>query len=72
MAVQLLHSFFPTADDVLRADLPRLGGVLLIHLNSWKETGKVYQVPGGFNRQYCLDMMEGPNRGFGLSSAAGI
>jgi hypothetical protein len=27
--------------------------------------GKVYQLPGGFNSQYCLDMMEGRTAGLG-------
>jgi hypothetical protein len=36
-----------------------------MHLNSWKEVGKVYQLPAGFNRQYCRDMMEGRIVGLG-------
>lgn len=45
MAVRLLTSFFPTADELLSADLPRLGEVLLVHLKSYEgEAGNsVYQ-----------------------------
>ena len=32
MAVRDLTFFFPNADELLAADLPRLGEVLLLHL----------------------------------------
>lgn len=65
MPIQFLSSFLPTADDVLRADLPRLGRILLIVLDSWKEVGKVYQPNGGINRGYYIAMMEGRIVGLG-------
>jgi len=63
MAFRPLKSFFPTADELLAADLPRLGEILLVHLNSYE--GKVKQ-NGRLNRGYLLGMLE--NRSMGLGS----
>ena len=65
MAVQSLKSFFPTAQDVLDADLPRRGGVLLTHLKSYEGAGTVYQYNGGINREYFFAIMERRNVGLG-------
>jgi hypothetical protein len=66
MAVQSLKSFFPTADDVLDADLPRRAGVLLIHLKSYEgQSPAVYQPVGGINRDYFFAAMERRNVGMG-------
>ena len=62
MAFRPLNSFFPTADDLLSAELPRLGEALLVHLNSYegqvKQHGKLY-------RGYLLGMLENQNQGLG-------
>jgi hypothetical protein len=46
MAVRALKSFFPTADELLAADISDLGEVLLVHLNSYegrvKQHGRLY------------------------------
>jgi predicted nucleotide-binding protein len=65
MAVRDLTFFFPTADKLLAADLPRLGEVLLLHLYSWKDQGKVWQPVGGLNRAYFVQVMEGREQGLG-------
>ncbi len=61
MAFRSLKSFFPTADELLAADLPHLGQILLVHLNSYegqvKQNGRLYQ-------GYLLAMLE--NRSVGL------
>src|SRR5690242_15238778 len=58
-------SFFPTANDVLSADLPRRGRVLLILLKSHEGGGGVHQPIGGFNRDYFFANMDGENRYLG-------
>src|SRR6185437_7693414 len=71
MPIQSLSSFLPTADDVLRAELPRLSRILLIVLDSWKDVGKVYQRNGGINRGYYIAMMEGRMIGLGPPPQSG-
>lgn len=63
MALRPLKSFFSNADELLRQDLPTLGGVLLIHLQSYKGLNTVYQ-HAGLNRMYFRAMLE--NRSVGL------
>ena len=62
MAVRPLRSFFPTAEELLAADLPELGETLLMHLNSYqdrvKQHGRLYQ-------GYLLAMLENRNVGLG-------
>jgi hypothetical protein len=62
MAVRPLRSFFPTADELLAADLPELGETLLMHLHSYedrvKQHGRLYQ-------GYLLAMLENRNVGLG-------
>jgi hypothetical protein len=65
MTVQDLTSFLPAAEDVLACELPKLGEILLLHLNSWKDQGKVWQPGGGLNRLYFVQAMEGTERGLG-------
>lgn len=65
MALRPLKSFLPTADDVVKCDLPMLGGILLVHLKSYEGLGTVYQHNGGINREYCFAMMEHINMGLG-------
>jgi len=65
MPVRDLSSFLPTAEDVLACDLPKLGEILLVHLNSWKGQGKVWQPVGGLNRLYFVQVMDGTERGSG-------
>ncbi len=62
MAVRPLKSFFPTADELLATDLPRLGEVLLVHLNSHENRVKQH---GGLNRGYFRAMLENRNVGLG-------
>jgi hypothetical protein len=63
MAFRPLKSFFPTADELLRQDLPALGTVLLTHLKSYEGGNTVYQ-HAGVNRGYFRAMLE--NRPIGL------
>jgi hypothetical protein len=65
MPVRDLTSFLSTAEDVLACDLPKLGEILLLHLNSWKDQGKVWQPVSGLNRLYFVQVMEGTERGLG-------
>lgn len=65
MPVQDLTSFLPAAEDVLACELPKLGEILLLHLNSWKDQGKVWQSVSGLNRLYFVQVMEGTERGLG-------
>jgi hypothetical protein len=62
MSFRPLKSFLPTADEVLRLDLPKLGEILLVHVNSYE--GQVKQ-RGLFNRGYLLAMLENRNVGLG-------
>ncbi len=62
MAVRPLKSFFPTADELLAADLPRVGEALLVHLNSYQDRVKQF---GGINRGYLRAMLENRNVGLG-------
>jgi hypothetical protein len=62
MAFRPFKSFFPTADELLAAELPRLGEILLVHLNSYE--GKVKQ-DGRLNRGNLLAMLENRNVGLG-------
>src|SRR5262249_46038310 len=62
MAFRPLNSLFPSADDILSADLPRLGEALLAHLNSYE--GQVKQ-HGKLNRGYLLGMLENQSQGLG-------
>lgn len=68
MPVRDLKSFLPTAEELLALDLPQLGEILLIHLNSWKGEGKVWQPIGGLNRLYFVAVMEGTEQGLGLGA----
>lgn len=63
MAFRPLKSFFTTADELLRQDLPTLGRVLLVHLKSYEGLHTVYQ-HAGLNRGYFRAMLE--NRSVGL------
>jgi len=65
MAFRPLKFFLPTADAVLALDLPRLGEILLVHLNSYE--GRVKQ-NGLLNRHYLLVMLENRNVGLGTAS----
>lgn len=62
MALRSLKSFFPTADELLAADLPRLGEVLLVHVDSY--TDRVKQ-QGKINPEYLRAMLENRNVGLG-------
>ncbi len=64
MGLRPLKSFFPTADELLRQDLPTLGGILLTHLKSYEGLHTVYQY-GGLNRAYFRAMLENRNVGLG-------
>lgn len=64
MALRPLKSFFPTADELLRQELPTLGEVLLTHLKSYKGLNTVYQ-HAGLNRRYFRAMLENRNAGLG-------
>ena len=50
------------ADELLAADLPKLGEILLVHLNSYED--RVKQT-GMLNRAYLLAMLESRNIGLG-------
>lgn len=63
MSFRSLKSFFPTADELLKQDLPTLGGMLLTHLKSYKGLNTVYQ-HAGLHRGYFRAMLE--NRPVGL------
>lgn len=62
MAVRPLKSFFTTSDVLLAADLPRLGEVLLVHVDSY--TDRVKQ-QGKINPEYLRAMLENRNVGLG-------
>jgi len=62
MPVRSLTSFFFTADELLAADLPKLGEALLVHLNSYDDRVKQR---GMLNRDYLLAMLESRNVGLG-------
>jgi len=62
MAVRPLRSFFPTADELLAADLPQLGEILLVHLNSYEDRVKQH---GLLNREYLRAMLDNKNVGLG-------
>jgi TIR domain len=64
MAFRPLKSFFPTADELLQQDLPKLGGVLLTHLKSSEGLNTVYQ-HAGLHRGYFRAMLENRNVGLG-------
>ena len=64
MVFRPLKSFFPTADELLQQDLPKLGGVLLTHLKSYKGLSTVYQ-HAGLHRGYFRAMLENRNIGLG-------
>jgi TIR domain len=59
-----LKSLLPTAEDVLNADLERLGGLLLRHLKSCEGASLVFQ-NAGLNRDYFIAIMERRNIGLG-------
>ncbi len=63
MALRPLNSFFPDTDELLAADMERLGEVLLVHLTSYE--GQVKQ-NGGFYRDYLLGMLEKRSASMGL------
>jgi hypothetical protein len=65
MAVRDLTSFLRTAEELLGLDLPRLGEILLRHLHSWKDQGRVWQAVGGLNRGYFFEWIEGRARTLG-------
>jgi hypothetical protein len=64
MPSRSLKSFFSTADELLRQDLPTLGAVLLRHLKSYEGLNTVYQY-AGLNRGYFRAMLENRNVGLG-------
>ncbi len=64
MPFRPLKSFFSTADELLRQDLPTLGAVLLTHLQSYEGLNTVYQ-HAGVNRGYFRAMLENRNVGLG-------
>jgi pyrimidine deaminase RibD-like protein len=64
MPFRSLKSFFSTADELLRQDLPTLGAVLLTHLKSYEGLNTVYQ-HAGLNRGYFRAMLENRNVGLG-------
>lgn len=64
MPLRPLKSFFPTADELLRQDLPTLGAILLTHLKSYEGLNTVYQY-AGLNRSYFRAMLENRNVGLG-------
>ncbi|SRR5713226_5789612 len=64
MPFRSLKSFFPTADELLRQDLPTLGAILLTHLKSYAGLNTVYQ-HAGLNRGYFRAMLETRNVGLG-------
>lgn len=64
MPFRSLKSFFPTADELLRQDLPTLGATLLTHLKSYEGLNTVYQ-HAGLNRDYFRAMLENRNVGLG-------
>ena len=64
MSFRPLKSFFPTADELLRQDLPTLGSILLTHLKSYEGLNTVYQ-HAGLNRVYFRAMLENRNVGLG-------
>jgi hypothetical protein len=64
MPFRALKSFFSTADELLRQDLPTLGAVLLTHLQSYEGLNTVYQ-HAGLNRGYFRAMLENRNVGLG-------
>jgi hypothetical protein len=59
-----LKSLLPTADDVLNADLEKLGCLLLRHLKSCEGASPVFQ-HAGLNRDYFIAIMERRNIGLG-------
>jgi hypothetical protein len=64
MALRFLSSLIPTADELLALDLPRLGGILLLHLKSYEGLNTVFQ-NGRLNRDYFIAMLENRNVGLG-------
>jgi hypothetical protein len=64
MPFRSLKSFFPTADELLHQELPKLGEVLLVHLKSYEGLNTVYQ-HAGINRGYFRAMLENRNVGLG-------
>jgi hypothetical protein len=64
MAIIPLKSLLPTGEDVIDADLPRLGGLLLKYLKSCEGVSPIFQL-GGFNRGYFVSIMERRNIGLG-------
>jgi hypothetical protein len=62
-ALRHLSSFMATADGLLTLDLPRLGGILLLHLKSYERPNTVFQ-NGRLHRDYFIAMLE--NRNVGL------
>ena len=68
MAAKSPKLFLPTAEDVLNADLPRRGGVLLIVLKSHEGGGTIYRDNGGINREYFFGVMDGRNMYLGPSA----
>jgi hypothetical protein len=66
MPLRPLKSFLPTADDVLKADLPTLGEIVLQHLKSYEGLNTVWQ-HGGLNRGYFLGMLENRNMYLGVT-----
>lgn len=64
MALRPLSSLIPTADELLRLDLPRLGRILLLHLKSYEGLNTVLQ-NGRLNKDYFIAMVENRNVGLG-------
>src|SRR5258708_5174377 len=64
MALRSLSSFIPAAAELLSLDLPRLGGILLLHLKSYEGLHTVFQ-NGRLNRDYFVAMLENRNVGLG-------
>ena len=64
MTLRSLSSFIPSPDELLTLDLPRLGGILLLHLKSYEGLNTVFQ-NGRLNRGYFTAMLENRNVGLG-------
>jgi hypothetical protein len=55
----------PTADGLLTLDLPRLGGILFLHLMKSYERLNTVSQNGRLHRDYFIAMLENRNVGLG-------
>jgi hypothetical protein len=60
-----MKAFYPSADELLTADLDQLAETVLRHLKTYEGGGTVHQPVGGFNRAYYVETMDGTIRGLG-------